>query len=146
MSDIRVRPAQKADRTNWEPLWKGYQEFYNVNLDAETDDLWQRLMQTNPDGPVCLVAEDGDTLLGFTHYLFHGTTWSARKRIYLNDLFTAEQARGRGVGRALIEAVYQAADEAKAESVYWLTQDFNKPGRALYDKVAKLTPFIKYAR
>ncbi|MEM9332258.1 MAG: GNAT family N-acetyltransferase [Pseudomonadota bacterium] len=143
---IEIRRAEDADRDQWEVLWKGYQAFYETNLDSVTDGLWARLMQEHEDGPICLIAEEDGRILGFTHYLYHGSCWSEQKRIYLNDLFTAADARGKGVGRALIEAVYKAADETNAETVYWLTQDFNKPGRALYDKVARLTPFIKYQR
>lgn len=141
-----VREARPEDREQWEVLWKGYQEFYETNLDHVTDSLWQRLMSGKKDEPFCLVADEEGKLLGFTHYLFHGSCWSDKQRIYLNDLFTAKETRGKGVGRALIEAVYKAADEADAETVYWLTQDFNTAGRALYDKVARLTPFIKYNR
>ena len=146
MTSLVVRLAREADKAQWEVLWKGYQDFYNTNLDHVTESLWQRLLGDNPQDPICLIAEQDDTILGFTHYLFHGTSWSDKQRIYLNDLFTVPEARGKGVGRALIEAVYTAADEADAETVYWLTQDFNEAGRALYDKVARLTPFIKYNR
>lgn len=143
---IEIRRPRDSDREQWEALWKGYQEFYHANLDDVTDWLWKTILSESPDGPICLVAEEDGKLLGFTHYLFHGSSWSSKQRVYLNDLFTAKEARGKGVGRALIEAVYAAADESDAETVYWLTQDFNEAGRALYDKVAKLTPFIKYQR
>ena len=146
MAGFEIRRVREGDRAQWEVLWKGYQDFYETNLDAVTDSLWQRLMADNPDGPICLVADQGGTLLGFTHYLFHGSCWSDRQRIYLNDLFTAPDARGKGVGRALIEAVYKAGDEADAERVYWLTHESNEAGRALYDKVATQTGFIKYQR
>ena len=147
MSDaVVIRSLTETDRDQWEVLWKGYQEFYETNLDHVTPGLWQRLLSDGPLEPICLVAEADGELLGFTHYLFHGSCWSHKQRVYLNDLFTTPNARGKGVGRALIEAVYAAADEADAETVYWLTQDFNKAGRALYDKVARLTTFIKYQR
>ena len=145
-SDVIIRLAKASDRDQWEVLWKGYQEFYETNLDHVTDGLWERLLSDDPLEPICLVAEQDGELFGFTHYLFHGSCWSPKQRIYLNDLFTSPEARGKGVGRALIEAVYSAADKADAETVYWLTQDFNEAGRALYDKVARLTPFIKYQR
>lgn len=143
---ITIRPLNNDDRAQWEPLWKGYQEFYETNLDHVTDDLWQRLMSDLPDGPVCLVAEENDELLGIVQYLFHGTTWSPKRRIYLNDLFTTKKARGKGVGRMLIEAVYEVCDREDCETVYWMTQEFNYAGRMLYDKVANRTPFIKYSR
>ena len=146
MTDFKIRRAQEADRPQWEVLWKGYQDFYETNLDAVTDNLWQRLLAENEEGPICLVADQDGRLLGFTHYLFHGSCWSDKQRIYLNDLFTVPDARGKGVGRALIEAVYHAGDAAGAERIYWLTHESNEAGRALYDKVATNTGFIKYQR
>jgi len=143
---LNIRPLREDERDAWRVLWKGYQDYYEVNLDDEEDGLWQRLMENNPDGPICLIAEENDQLLGLVQYLFHGTTWSSKERIYLHDLYTVPESRGKGVGRALIEAVYDAGRERSCDQVYWLTQDFNEPGRALYDKVADLTPFIKYSK
>lgn len=143
---VVIRTLKPSDREQWQVLWKGYQDFYETNLDAVTDNTWERLLADNPDGPCCLVAEEDGKLLGLTHYLFHGSTWSPKPRIYLNDLYTVPESRGKGIGRKLIEAVYAVADEQGCETVYWLTQDFNTAGRRLYDKVAKLTPFIKYSR
>ena len=143
---ITIRPLRESDHEAWLALWRGYQRFYEADLSGDEQRLWEALLQPGPDGPFALVAEEDGALLGLAQYLFHGTTWSARKRCYLNDLFTAEQARGKGVGRALIEAVYEASDNAGAGQVYWLTQTFNDTARSLYDQVAKVTPFIKYAR
>ncbi len=143
---MRIRSLAPGDKAQWELLWKGYQEFYGADLEDGKESLWQRLLSDDPLEPVCLVAEADGKLLGLVHYLFHGSTWSPKKRIYLNDLYTIPEARGKGVGRTLIEAVYKAADDSDAETVYWLTQDFNTAGRALYDKIGTLTPFIKYQR
>ena len=83
---------------------------------------------------------------GLVHYIFHPHNWRLEDVCYLQDLYADPAFRGGGVGRALIEAVYEAADERGAPSVYWLTQDFNETARTLYDRVANLTPFIKYQR
>ena len=141
---VVIRPIRSDERDAWQALWKGYQEYYETNLDDVTDSLWRRLMANNADGPHCFVAEDNAVLLGFVQYLYHGTTWSPQQRIYLHDLYTVPQSRGKGIGRKLIEAVYQEGSKNNCDQVYWLTQDFNKDGRRLYDKVASLTPFIKY--
>ncbi len=142
-----IRDAQPDDRAEWERLWKGYQAYYQVDLSKTTDNTWQRLMARAADGPFCLVMEDdAGRLVGFTTYLYHGHTWHPDPRCYLVDLFSDIDLRGKGIGRALIEAVYEKADAHGCSQVYWLTQDFNEAGRRLYDKVAKLTPFIKYQR
>jgi GNAT superfamily N-acetyltransferase len=144
--DFVIRPVQPGDRSRWEPLWKGYQVFYKVDLPAAVTDLtWRRFF----DGlePVhALVAEEGDALLGIVHYLFHRSTWMIGPNCYLQDLFTAEAARGKGVGGALIEAVYKAAAAAGASRVYWNTQETNATARSLYDKIGKYSGFIQYRK
>ncbi|MFZ1812972.1 MAG: GNAT family N-acetyltransferase [Rhizobiaceae bacterium] len=144
---ITIRPLESADRQQWLELWRGYQAFYEADLSADEDSLWQRLMKPSPDGPFCLVAQDETgRLLGITQFLYHMSTWSQARKCYLNDLFTTHQARGKGVARALIEGVYARADEDGNSEVYWMTQEFNHTARKLYDRIGRLTPFIKYNR
>ena len=78
--------------------------------------------------------------------MFHRHAWRIENVCYLQDLFARSETRGQGVGRALIEAVYEAADAAGAPAVYWLTQEFNYTGRQLYDRIGVKTPFIRYNR
>lgn len=144
---ITVRPLAPADRAVWDPLWQGYLTFYKTGLAPEiTDITWARLLDAAEDMH-CLVAEnDAGDMIGIVHYLYHRVTWAVSDRCYLEDLFVAEAARGTGAGRALIEAVYAAADARGADQVYWLTQESNADGRRLYDRVGRVTPFIKYQR
>ncbi len=146
MSQFTVRPLADADKAQWLPLWQGYLTFYETQIpDAATELTWRRLV--DPEGPIKgFCADSGGRLLGIVHYLFHPVTWSVGPRCYLEDLFTTSEARGKGVGRALIEAVYAAADARGADQVYWLTAETNATARRLYDSVAKKTPFIKYRR
>jgi len=144
---IVVRALAQQDRKGWEALWRGYMDFYETDLSADIDTLWGRLMEPPPEGPFALVAETAQgELVGLAQYLFHVTTWSNASRCYLNDLFTAPQARGQGVGRALIEAVDERAKAAGASQLWWLTQEFNDTARRLYDRLATVTPFVKYVR
>lgn len=142
-----IRPLTSADRTAWNPLWQGYLDFYKTELTPDiTETTWNRLLDPAED-MFCLVAENEDgEMIGIVHFLYHRVTWAVEDRCYLEDLFVAASVRGTGAGRALIEAVYAAADERGADQVYWLTQEFNAEGRRLYDRVGRLTPFIKYQR
>jgi len=144
--EIGIRPLEGGDRAQWSALWSGYLRFYRQHLPEEvTEGTFARLIDARArlQG---LVAERGGVLAGFVHFQFHPTSWSLRDSCYLEDLYVDPQARGGGIGRALIRAVYEAADRAQAASVYWLTQEFNTEGRALYDTLARRTSFIRYER
>ena len=143
---IEIRPVGKAERAAWEPLWKGYLTFYKATLPPEQNDLtWARLH--DPAEPMHLLGAYVDGKLeGIVHYLFHRSTWTDGNYCYLQDLFVAEGGRNHGLGRALIDAVYDKAREAGASRVYWLTQESNDTARALYDKVADRPGFIQYRK
>lgn len=148
--ELIVRDATRTDHDQWLPLWHGYNAFYGrVGPTALSADItamtWARFF----DGyePMhCLVAAQGGRLIGLTHYLFHRSTRMLEPTCYLQDLFTSEAARGRGVGRALIEAVYARAKEAGATHVYWHTHETNAVARRLYDQVARCSGFVVYRR
>ena len=143
---LAIRPPRPEDRVQWQPLWDGYLRYYRTRLDpAITELTWTRLVDPG-EQPHGLAAELPEGLVGFATYLFHRSTWSQGPVCYLEDLFVLPYARGRGVARRLVEAVYAAADESGASTVYWHTQEFNAEGRALYDTLARRTSFIVYQR
>ena len=142
-----VRPLRAEDRADWGRLWEGYLAYYETTRpESHYDAYFARLLSDDPHDFHGLVAEDNGRLVGLTHYLFHAHGWQEARVCYLQDLYSDPTVRGTGVGRALIEAVYDAADSEGAPKVYWLTQEFNATGRRLYDRVGKLTPFIRYDR
>ena len=144
---VIIRELRAADEPQWRELWTGYLEFYEASVPEEVyQTYFRRLLGDDPQDYHGLVADRDGELIGLTHYLFHRHGWRIENVIYLQDLFVSKAARGTGAGRALIEAVYERADEAGCPSVYWLTQDFNSTARQLYDRIATLTPFIKYQR
>jgi GNAT superfamily N-acetyltransferase len=146
MTDIAIRPLGRADRAQWQPLWQGYLAFYKTSVpDEVTGTTFARFF--NEAEPMhALVAERDGEIVGIVHYIFHRSTWTEGPYCYLQDLFTAEHARGGGVGRKLIEAVYSRARELGASRVYWLTQEGNATARALYDKLAERSGFIQYRK
>lgn len=142
-----MRPLQASDAEAWRRLWTDYLAFYHASVPDQTYDIYlSRLLGDDPRDFSCLIAELDGVPVGLTHYLFHRHGWTVENCCYLQDLYTAPEARGTGVGRALIEGVYAAADAAGAPSVYWLTQDDNVTARQLYDRIGQKTPFIKYKR
>lgn len=142
-----IRPLRAEDEAEWRRLWTGYLEFYETSVPDEVyRTTFARLLGDDPHDFHGLIAEQGGKPVGLTHYLFHRHCWRVENVIYLQDLYVDPSTRGTGAGRALIEAVYAAGDAAGCPTVYWLTQDFNATARQVYDRIAKITPFIKYQR
>ena len=145
-----IRDIARHDLEQWQPLWDGYNAFYGragkTALAPEvTQKTWSRFFDANE--PVhAMVAEEGDRLLGLVHFLFHRSTTQIAPVCYLQDLFTAEDARGKGVGRALIEAVYEKASAAGCPRVYWQTHESNAVAMRLYDQVAQKSGFVVYRK
>jgi GNAT superfamily N-acetyltransferase len=147
---LTVRPVARQDYDAWLPLWDGYNKFYGrfgpTALPIEVTRMtWARFFDAYE--PVhALVAESEGRLVGLVHYLLHRSTTLIEPNCYLQDLFTDEKTRGKGVGRALIEAVYERARVAGCSRVYWLTHTTNATARRLYDQVADNTGFIVYRK
>lgn len=145
---VQIRAPRFGDLDAWKVLFDGYNAFYGREgptalAPAIVATTWARIHDA--DEPVhALVAEEGGRLVGLAHYLFHRSTSAIADSCYLQDLFTAPEARGRGVARTLIEAVYERAKQAGAARVYWQTHETNATAQRLYDRVAERSGFIVY--
>jgi GNAT superfamily N-acetyltransferase len=147
MTAAIIRPLCAADEADWRRLWTGYLDYYETTVpEAVYATTFARLLGDDPQDFHGLIAEVDGQAMGLVHYLFHRHCWKVENVCYLQDLFVAPAARGTGLGRKLIEAVYAAADANGTPAVYWLTQHFNDAGRRLYDRIGTLTPFIRYTR
>ena len=145
-----IRPVVRADFPLWEPLWNGYNAFYgrvgSTALQAEVTQItWLRFFDIY-EPMHAMVAENSSKLLGLVHFLYHRSTTSIAPICYLQDLFTVEEARGKGVGRALINAVYERARAAGSPRVYWQTHETNNVAMQLYDKIAGKSGFLVYRK
>jgi GNAT superfamily N-acetyltransferase len=145
-----IREVAATDFDRWLPLWEGYNLFYErvgpaAILDEVTRMTWARFFDSY-EPMNALVAESDGQLLGLAHYLFHRHTAMLGPICYLQDLFTREQARGQGVGRALINGVYDRARAAGSPRVYWQTHETNAVAQRLYVKVAERSGFIVYRK
>lgn len=147
-AEITIRPLKASDLPEWRRLWTGYLTFYETTVSERVyETTFARLLSDEPHEFSCRLAVDADGQpVGLVHFLFHRHNWKVENVCYLQDLFTAPEARNMGVARKLIEQVYAEADAAGCPAVYWLTQEFNHTARALYDKIAQKTPFIRYQR
>ncbi len=145
-SSTRIRGLQADDRQRWGELWAQYLTFYQQELPAAVTDLtWRRLMEAQQLYGFAAL-DEADRMVGYVHYHFHLSTWSPSGYCYLEDLFVDPLSRGRHAGRALVEAVYRAADERGVTRVYWHTENTNARAQVLYNQVGYLTPFLQFRR
>lgn len=143
---LEIRPLTAADHAVWVPLWQGYLRFYQAEIPAETSAVtWQRFLDPAEPMHAALAWQDG-VAVGLVHFIYHRSCWTTGDYCYLQDLYVAENTRGAGIGRALIEYVYATARDAGASRVHWLTQETNYTGRQLYDRIGDRSGFIQYRK
>jgi GNAT superfamily N-acetyltransferase len=143
---VVIRPLRVDERAAWEPLWAGYLKFYKATVPPETTaKTWQRF-HDDAEPMYVLGAFVDDKLTGIVQFLYHRSCWTVGDYCYLQDLFVNEGARGHGVGRKLIEAVYERAKSDGASRVHWLTQFENARAQILYDEVADRSGFMQYRK
>jgi GNAT superfamily N-acetyltransferase len=141
---LTIRAIEEKDKSQWLKLWAGYLEFYKSTISPEQTELtWKRLIN-NELKMFGFVAESEEGVIGFTHCLFRPSTWTETDYCYLEDLFVDPNIRGKGVGRALMEKVFDLAKEKKSKRIYWTTQEFNKTARVLYDSITPVSEFVQY--
>jgi GNAT superfamily N-acetyltransferase len=144
---MQIRELNKADYAAWLPLWQGYLKFYESSVSEQTTQTtWARLQ--DPAEPMFAFGafDDKGELLGIVHCVYHRSTWTIGNYCYLQDLFTADSGRRRGVATKLIEAVYEQAKQNGASRVHWLTHETNTAAQKLYEKVAMRSGFIQYRK
>lgn len=147
MPDLQIRPLLATDEPEWRRLWSLYLEFYETSVPEEVyRTTFSRLLSGRANEFGGLVAIRENRAIGIAHFLFHRHCWRIENVCYLQDLYVDSAERASGVGRALIEGVYAAADAGGCPKVYWTTQHFNATARRLYDRIGRLTPFIRYER
>ena len=143
---IQVLPLTESDFNAWLTLWQSYLTFYETHLPSDiTHTTWQKILDDN----VAIYgfgAWQNNTLIGFTHVVLHPNTWNTTDCCYLEDLFVDESVRGQGLGRKLIEHVYEFAAKQGCNRVYWTTQESNKTARRLYDNIATKTDMCQYRK
>ncbi len=146
MQPIEVRAVASADFHIWLPLWKGYQRFYEVDIrEPVTLQTWSHFL--DPAEPMyAALAIAGEQALGLVHLIYHRSTWTTGNYCYLQDLFVADNARGRGVGRALMEHVFDDARRNGAARVHWLTHESNDNAMQLYDRIVDRSGFVQYRK
>ena len=141
---LTIRAIEAKDKDQWLKLWAVYLEFYKSTISPEQTELtWKRLIN-NEQKMFGFVAESDEGVIGFTHCLFRPSTWTETDYCYLEDLFVDPNIRGKGIGRALMNKVFELAKDKNSKRVYWTTQEFNKTARVLYDSITPVSEYVQY--
>ena len=139
-----IRPVRANDAAAWHTLWRGYCDFYRATVpEAATAATWARVLE--PDAKVrCIVAELDGRVCGLANYVLHENTWGVQPVCYLEDLFVQPSARGKGVGKALVEALRRSMATEGWSRLYWNTREDNAPARRLYDRFTRADGCVRY--
>lgn len=141
---IRVEELNTTHQKEWELLWQDYLHFYNEALPDEiTQATWEKMLDEQ-EKMYGLVAYHNNKMIGFVNYIFHRSTWAKGYYCYLEDLFVAEDARRKGIAKALIYAVREKAKQNNCERLYWVTGESNPNAQMLYNKIAEKTEYFQY--
>lgn len=147
MAAVEIRPVVASDEQEWRRLWAAYLSFYETSLPEKIYVItFQRLLSGLPHEYAGFLALVDGKPVGLAHYLFHRSCWHENNVCYLQDLYADPEVRGQGLGRKLIEAVYEKAKSEGSTEVYWMTQEFNATARTLYNRIADKTPFLIYQK
>lgn len=145
--ELNIRPLAQSDEADWRRLWTAYLEFYESQVSEEVyQTTFERLIDPARSNQCAALAVLNGTPVGLVHWIYHPHNWKVEDVIYLQDLYADPSVRGKGLGRALIEHVYDFADQGETPTVYWTTQEFNTTARQLYDRIAAKTDFVQYKR
>ncbi len=141
---VTVRPARAEDESRWRELWAEYLMFYELELDpAITDATWKKA-SGNTSAIFMRVAELGGRMVGFSLSLTHEGTWISNLECYLEDLYVDASARGKGVGRALLDDLVGLCRDNGWSRLYWHTAEDNRTARKLYDSYVETDGHIRY--
>ena len=145
-SSIKITPLSKTDYELWLILWQNYLTFYETSLPSSTTETTWRNLLNESVAIYGFGAWREGVLVGIIHVVLHPNTWNTNACCYLEDLYVADNVRGQGVGRTLIEHVYSFAKDKDCNRVYWTTQDSNAAARKLYDAIATQTDMVQYRK
>lgn len=146
MAAVSVRAPEERDLEPWSALFRGYMAFYKVPENATTvATVWAWIHDPQHVMQALVAVDESDRPIGLAHFHAMPRSLGGNSVCYLSDLFTDPQARGRGIGRALIDAVLARCRQEGWANLRWLTQEFNYDARRLYDSYAKKSDFILYA-
>lgn len=139
-----VRPLVPADESEWRVLFRAYREFYELPESEEVvSRVWGWFMDPTHECKALVTEIDGE-ILGFAHHRRVSSPYTGSSGIFLDDLFTVPAARGRGVGRSLIDRLTDMASAEGRSFVQWMTAEDNHQAQALYNTLARRTPWVTY--
>lgn len=143
-AEVVTRAVTRTDHAQWSRLYRGYRDFYRQAEDQQAiDTVWSWLLDSEHETRG-LVAERDGALVALAHFRTFARPLSASHGLFLDDLFTAPEARGSGAATMLLDHLSTIARDEGATVVRWITAEDNATARRLYDQQASVTPWVTY--
>ena len=134
-----IREIQLKDKERWEKLYKGYADFYKVEMNNEIlQTVWNRLIDNNHELKGIGYEIDGK-IVGIAHYRKLLNPLKGKYIGYLDDIFVDPKYRGQKIGKKLLNKIKEISKASGWNLVRWQTDEDNFTAKKLYDKVATKT-------
>ena len=133
---LSIRPGEPSDVSLIAELIRGLARYERLEHEVTmTEEQLDRALFGERRYAETLIAENGDQAVGFALFFHNFSTFLARPGIYLEDLFVVPEHRGRGVGKALLEALARLAVERDCGRLEWAVLDWNESAIAFYERL-----------
>lgn len=142
---VSVRPIAARDESSWADLFTGYRSHHSETGDPEiVKNAWEWLLHREHALLGLVAVDEDDTPIALANLRWFARPDDGDIALFLDDLFTAPEARGSGAAGALLREAAAIAAEGGAAVVRWMTADDNTTARRLYDRHATLTGRVTY--
>jgi ribosomal protein S18 acetylase RimI-like enzyme len=139
-----VREIKLSDKEEWEVLYRGYADFYKVEMKDEIlKTVWSWLHDRNHDVKG-IVYEYDNKVIGLAHYRRMPRPLRGKYIGFLDDIYVEPKYRGKKIGEKLIHELKEISKKNNWDLVRWVTHNDNIRAKSLYDRIAKKTTWDLY--
>lgn len=142
---VAVRAPRGHEFDAWAVLFRAYRVFYKLTPDeAIVARVWSWIHDPGHETNALVAMDDDEQMVGLAHYRRFARPSTGSVGVWLDDLFTDPEHRGKGIGRILIDTVTHLSERDGCSIVRWITAADNLPGQRLYDTLSTKTTWITY--
>ena len=139
-----IREIKTSDQDEWEALYRGYADFYKVEMNDEIlKTVWKWLHDKDHEVKG-MVYEFENKIVGLAHYRRIPRPLRGKYIGFLDDIYVVPKYRGNKIGEKLIYELNKISKKNNWGLVRWNTRNDNMRAKSLYDRIAKKTTWELY--